>query len=120
MSLARSRFNRSNLYMKKYGIWAAQIFSGDLSLPVGPCFYEAWHHGVCYKVIPLKHFRTGSFEVMSQFLRPGDGFSGSPNGDFVKTFKTTGVDRYFLMRRGPTGEKKRKSFHDGVFSRWEI
>ena len=44
--------------------------------------------------------------VMLQTIRKGDGFSSSPTGDFVKTFKTTGSDKYFLMRRGATGESK--------------
>ena len=44
--------------------------------------------------------------VMLQTIRKGDGFSSSPTGDFVKTFKTTGSDKYFLMRKGATGERK--------------
>ena len=53
-----------------------------------------------------KTFPTGLPIVMSQTFRKGDGFSSSPMGDFVKTFKTTGSDKYFLMRRGATDESK--------------
>ena len=42
--------------------------------------------------------------------RPGDGFSSSPTGDFVRKFKTTGSDRYFLMRRGLDGIEQDTSF----------
>ena len=59
---------------------------------------------------PIAIVLISFFLLIKYTSRPGDGFSSSPTGDFVRKFKTTGSDRYFLMRRGLDGIEQNTSF----------
>ena len=83
-----------------------QTFQGTFLCQLGEQLAKT---GITVSAIRSTHcilVRVSSSEFSSTMSRPGDGFSSSPTGDFVTKFKTTGSDRYFLMRRGLNGKNK--------------